>query len=373
MGIPALSARSQESGAREDDPRQRRSRDYLSAALSAVAAVGVVLASHQVDVDNDFSHRVVNITFEQRRVANRNRRSAWPPCTEVYSGSRKAVAVTFTSHPTVMVNDARWSVCSILHTYRSEPRCGPCAINAGSQTRFPRIRTTRASRRWLLRTPRAIYAYLNAVYGLVSWWAAEERAIDRARRALRLQRLEVSKREDPFAAIIRCTADPAKADKRTRSKWSRVMRYAAAYKSVPNLWTNRFRTSGPIRETEGRHQPVRGSVLSVPGTRCPNEIPERGGQVMLSLSSSTHHLGLEKFASKVPGGPVPLSTPIADNRCPDAIHRRNRKSKRSLGAIREPIPAVAGTVLDKQLCLPKESLPSLSCMPAMLYVDGRLS
>jgi hypothetical protein len=36
--------------------------------------------------------------------------------------------------------------------------------------------------------------------------------------------------EDPFAAVIRCTADPAKADKRTRSKWSRVMRYAAACK-----------------------------------------------------------------------------------------------------------------------------------------------
>jgi hypothetical protein len=28
-----------------------------------------------------------------------------------------------------------------------------------------------------------------------------------------------------------CTADPAKADKRTRNKWSRVMRYAAVYKS----------------------------------------------------------------------------------------------------------------------------------------------
>jgi hypothetical protein len=35
---------------------------------------------------------------------------------------------------------------------------------------------------------------------------------------------------DPFAAVIPCTADPAKADKRTRSKWSRLMRYAAAYK-----------------------------------------------------------------------------------------------------------------------------------------------
>jgi len=76
----------------------------------------------------------------------------------------------------------------------------------------------------------AIYAYLGAVYGLVAWWAAEGGEIDRARRALRLQRLEVSEREDAFAAVIRCTADPSKADKRTRSKWSRVMRYAAAYK-----------------------------------------------------------------------------------------------------------------------------------------------
>jgi hypothetical protein len=66
----------------------------------------------------------------------------------------------------------------------------------------------------------AIYAYLTAVYGLVAWWAAEGRDLDRARRALRLQRLDVSEREGPFAAIIRCTADPAKADKRTRSKWS---------------------------------------------------------------------------------------------------------------------------------------------------------
>jgi hypothetical protein len=76
----------------------------------------------------------------------------------------------------------------------------------------------------------AIYRYLTAVYDLVAWWSAEGREVQRARRALRLGRLEVSGREDPFAAIIRCTADPAKADKRTRSKWSRLMRYAAAYK-----------------------------------------------------------------------------------------------------------------------------------------------
>jgi hypothetical protein len=76
----------------------------------------------------------------------------------------------------------------------------------------------------------AIYGYLSAVYGLVAWWAAEGRETDRSHRAPRLQRLEASERENPFAEIIRCTADAAKADKRTRSKRSRVMRYAAAYK-----------------------------------------------------------------------------------------------------------------------------------------------
>jgi hypothetical protein len=76
----------------------------------------------------------------------------------------------------------------------------------------------------------AIYGYLSAVYALVTWWAAEGREIDRGRQALRLQRLEVSDREDAFAAVIRCTADPAKADKRTRSKWSRLLRYADEHK-----------------------------------------------------------------------------------------------------------------------------------------------
>jgi hypothetical protein len=63
----------------------------------------------------------------------------------------------------------------------------------------------------------AIYGYLTAVHGLVAWWAADGRDVDRARRALRLQRLAVSDREDPFAAIIRCTTDPVKTDKRTRA------------------------------------------------------------------------------------------------------------------------------------------------------------
>jgi endonuclease III-like uncharacterized protein len=77
----------------------------------------------------------------------------------------------------------------------------------------------------------AIYSYLNAVFNLVAWWEAEKRSHERARKALRLQHLGSFDHEDPFAAIIRCTADPAKVDKRTRSKWSRVLRYALEYKS----------------------------------------------------------------------------------------------------------------------------------------------
>jgi hypothetical protein len=110
----------------------------------------------------------------------------------------------------------------------------------------------------------AIYAYLTAVYGLVAWWTAEGREVDRADRALCLQRLAVSDREDPFAAVIRCTADPAKADKRTRSKWSRVLRYAAAYKPDSEFFAQFIRRKGGINACAARfsRSVVRGRLSS---------------------------------------------------------------------------------------------------------------
>jgi hypothetical protein len=98
----------------------------------------------------------------------------------------------------------------------------------------------------------AIYGYLTAVHGLVAWWAADGRDVDRARRALRLQRLAVSDREDPFAAIIRCTTDPVKTDKRTRSKWSRLMRYAVAYKPDSEAFDQFIRRKGGINACVAR-------------------------------------------------------------------------------------------------------------------------
>src|SRR5438552_1699223 len=76
----------------------------------------------------------------------------------------------------------------------------------------------------------AIFGYLSAVYDLVSWWAAEGRDHERARLGLLSRRTRPFAREDPFATVIRCTADPQKVDKRTRSKWAGLMRYATDHK-----------------------------------------------------------------------------------------------------------------------------------------------
>jgi hypothetical protein len=94
----------------------------------------------------------------------------------------------------------------------------------------------------------AIYTYLTAVFELVAWWMAENHALERAQKALRLRHITPFDQEEPFAAIIRCTADPAKVDKRTRSKWSRALRYALAYKVASEPLEGFMKRKGGINE-----------------------------------------------------------------------------------------------------------------------------
>jgi hypothetical protein len=106
----------------------------------------------------------------------------------------------------------------------------------------------------------AIYIYLSAVFELVAWWMTENRALERAQKALRLRHLTSFDQEEPFAAIIRCTADLAKVDKRTRSKWSRGLRYALAYKSHLEPLNRFMKRKGGINRCAERFSAQRGEV-----------------------------------------------------------------------------------------------------------------
>ena len=98
----------------------------------------------------------------------------------------------------------------------------------------------------------AIYGYLSAVFELVVWWMAENRAVSRARWALRLQGADLPTTDEPFAMVILCTADRAKVDKRTRSKWSRTLRYAMEYKTNAEPLAAFVRRKGGINKCAAR-------------------------------------------------------------------------------------------------------------------------
>ena len=94
----------------------------------------------------------------------------------------------------------------------------------------------------------AIYGYLTAVFDLVAWWAAEDRAVSRAPWALQLHGLDLSATDEPFAAMILATADRQKVDKRTRSKWSRALRYALESKLPSEPLDQFMKRKGGINE-----------------------------------------------------------------------------------------------------------------------------
>jgi hypothetical protein len=116
----------------------------------------------------------------------------------------------------------------------------------------------------------AIYAYLTAVFDLVAWWAAEDHAGERALKALRLHHVGIPPHDEPFAAIIRCTADLAKVDKRTRSKWSRVMRYALQYKPDDEPLDQFIKRKGGINQCADRFTRCLGRRQTFAGRSCTN-------------------------------------------------------------------------------------------------------
>jgi hypothetical protein len=111
----------------------------------------------------------------------------------------------------------------------------------------------------------AIYQYLNSIFELVSWWAKEGKAVKRAYRALRLREHRPVREPEPFATLILCTSDPEKVDERARSKWSRVLRYAAEFKDLDEPLGDFIKRKGGINECAARYARRLGR-LSLPRT-----------------------------------------------------------------------------------------------------------
>jgi len=99
----------------------------------------------------------------------------------------------------------------------------------------------------------AVFRYLTAVFELVTVWAHESMTIEYARWALWLRgHRVVPKTPEPFAVVIFCTADRQKVDYRTQSKWSRALRYAAAYKDLDEPLAAYIKRKGGINKCAAR-------------------------------------------------------------------------------------------------------------------------
>jgi hypothetical protein len=57
---------------------------------------------------------------------------------------------------------------------------------------------------------------------------------------------------EPFAAVILCTSNPAKVDERMRSKWSRVLGYAAEFKALDEPLRDFVKRKGGINKCATR-------------------------------------------------------------------------------------------------------------------------
>ncbi len=92
----------------------------------------------------------------------------------------------------------------------------------------------------------SIFKYLSVVFDLVMVWQNENRAIDRARRALRLKNRPCGNTIEPFAAIINCTTSQKVVDAKARSKWAHALMFAEKYKSPDESLEEFIRRNGGI-------------------------------------------------------------------------------------------------------------------------------
>ena len=104
-----------------------------------------------------------------------------------------------------------------------------------------------------------VYEYLTTVFRIVARWKEERRSKAKSHQALKAagHRTTIRNRE-PFAVVILCTSDPRIVDVKTRSKWSRALRYAEQFKPEAESLAKFIKSRGGINALiDSQSQPRR--------------------------------------------------------------------------------------------------------------------
>jgi hypothetical protein len=104
-----------------------------------------------------------------------------------------------------------------------------------------------------IRDRSAVYRYLHMVFMQVDWWKQKPDEMRQALRAIKTDNPNIKLPDDMFAAVIMLTADPKQVDGKMRSKWSRVLQYAAEYKPEKELLRDFLQRKGGINSCAARY------------------------------------------------------------------------------------------------------------------------
>ena len=93
-----------------------------------------------------------------------------------------------------------------------------------------------------------VYIYLGAVFRVVRKWKRSGEVGRNCRLALKQLPEPVSLSMEPYSVVIFCTSDPVKLDAKTRSKFSRALRYAERNKGKEETLFQFMKRRGGINE-----------------------------------------------------------------------------------------------------------------------------
>jgi hypothetical protein len=140
---------------------------------------------------------------------------------------------------------------------------GNCSTGCRPSTRsaefdeFDRVDLADVKKSWTeyqsIRDRSAIYRFLHMVTAQVDWWKRKPDEMREAIQAVKRENPNIKLPEDKYAAVIMLTADPAKIDAKMRSKWSRVLQYAAKYKPEKELLRDFLQRKGGINKCARRY------------------------------------------------------------------------------------------------------------------------